>query len=104
VTARCTVVLTLHVQPGARQTLVAGRYGNGVKLRVAAPPESGRANAAVLRLLAETFGVPRRNVTLEAGHTSRQKRVRVQDVDPAALARWEEKLDQLARLTGSPPS
>ncbi len=75
------VVLSLHVQPGAKRTGVAGAHGEGsqsrLKIRLAAPPVDGKANAELLRFLAEAFGVPLRAVTLLRGETSRQKAVRI---------------------------
>ena len=71
------LVLTLHVQPGAKRTEVAGAHGDALKIRLAAPPVEGKANAALLRYLAEAFGVPQRAVTLVRGETSRQKTVRI---------------------------
>jgi uncharacterized protein len=71
------VVLELHVQPGAKRTEFAGRHGERLKVRLAAPPVDGKANAALIEFLAEHYGVPRRNVTIEAGHASRQKRVSI---------------------------
>jgi uncharacterized protein len=71
------LVLTLHVQPGAKRTEVAGTHGDALKLRLAARPIEGEANAALLRWLAESFGVPQRNVTLLRGGKSRTKTVRV---------------------------
>ena len=72
------LVLTLHVQPGARRTEVAGVHGDALKVRLAAPPVEGKANLALLRFLAEAFGVPPRAVTLVRGETSRQKTVRIE--------------------------
>ena len=56
-------------------------------MRLAAPPVEGRANAALVAFLAERFRVPRRNVTIVAGETSREKRVEVRGsgVDPGGL-------------------
>ena len=75
------VVLALQVQPGAKRTGIAGTHGEGagrrLKLRLAAPPVDGKANAELTRYLAAAFGVPQRNVTLLRGETSRQKTVRV---------------------------
>jgi uncharacterized protein len=65
--------LRLRVAPGTNRPGVVGRYGDGWKVRVTAPPEGGRANEAVLRLLAKTLGVPRRDLELAAGSTSRDK-------------------------------
>ncbi|MDE2131479.1 MAG: YggU family protein [Betaproteobacteria bacterium] len=70
-----TLVLQLHVQPGAKRTGWAGLHGDAIKVRLAAPPVDGQANEALLRFLADTFGVPVRQVVLRAGAGSRQKRV-----------------------------
>ena len=51
------VVLRVHVQPGAGRSAVVGRHGDALKVRVAAPPEGGRANEACRALVAETFGL-----------------------------------------------
>lgn len=71
------IVLELHVQPGAKRTEFAGMHGERRKLRLAAPPVDGKANAALIEFIAAQYGVPKRNVTIEAGEHSRQKRVRV---------------------------
>jgi uncharacterized protein (TIGR00251 family) len=65
--------LRVRVAPGARTAAVVGRHGSGWKLRVAAPPVDGKANEAVLRLLAETLAVPRARVALVSGHGGRDK-------------------------------
>jgi uncharacterized protein len=79
------LVLALHVQPGAKRTAVAGVHGDGdaarLKLRLAAPPVDGKANAELIRYFAASFGVPQRGVMVERGETSRQKTVRI--VQPA---------------------
>ena len=75
------LVLALHVQPGAARTEVAGVHGEGraarLRIRLAAPPVDGKANAELLRFLAAAFDVPLRNVTLVRGEASRQKTIRV---------------------------
>ncbi len=72
-----TVTLTLHIQPGAKHTNVAGLHGEALKLRLAAPPIEGRANEALLKFIAEKFAVPLRNVELKQGGQSRHKVVAV---------------------------
>jgi uncharacterized protein len=69
------VILELHVQPGASRTEFAGKHGERIKVRLAAPPQDGKANAALIEFLARHYGVPRRNVRITAGLKSRQKRV-----------------------------
>ena len=71
------IVLTLHVQPGAARTGVAGAHGDALKVRLAAPPVDGKANDALRRFLAAEFAVPLRSVTLVRGEASRQKTVRI---------------------------
>lgn len=79
--------LVLHIQPGARQTEVAGLHGAALKIRLAAPPVDGKANAALLAFLAERLAVPRRALTLVSGDAARQKRVRIEAVSAADLDR-----------------
>jgi hypothetical protein len=67
----------LHVQPGAKRTAVAGLHGERLKIRLAARAVGGAANRALVEFLADALAVPRRDVTIEAGETSRQKRVSV---------------------------
>ena len=86
-TADGSLLLALHIQPGAKQTGFAGLHGEAMKLRLAAPPVDGRANAALCAFLAEFCGVPKAAVTLVSGETSRAKRVRVDKATPAAVAR-----------------
>jgi uncharacterized protein len=79
--------LRLRVSPGARNARVVGRHGQAWKVRVAAPPEGGRANEAVVRLLAETLSLPRGAVTLVSGHGARDKVVRLDGLDQTQIER-----------------
>ncbi len=79
-------VLRLHVQPGAGPDGIVGAHGNALKLRVQAPAVSGKANEAVLRLLAREFGSPSASLRLTAGETSRDKRVLFAGVPVAEFA------------------
>ena len=69
-----TFILRVHVQPGAGRTAVVGRHGDALKLKVAAPPEQGRANEACEKFLAEILGLKHTDVTLSSGGSSRSKR------------------------------
>jgi hypothetical protein len=88
---RSSARIAVRVAPGAAATSVVGRHGEAWKVRVTQPAESGRANEAVVRLLADTFSVPSRDVAVVAGRTSRDKIVAVTGLDldqaNAALAR-----------------
>ena len=70
--------LALHVQPGAKRTDIAGLHGEALKIRLAAPPVEGKANAALRRFLADAFGVPLQRVSILRGESSRQKVVRIE--------------------------
>jgi uncharacterized protein len=69
--------LQLRVSPGARRSELVGRHGDAWKVRVAAPPEGGRANEALLELLADRLELPRSQVTIVSGHAARDKIVRL---------------------------
>jgi len=79
--------LRVRVAPGARAAAVVGRHGSAWKLRVAAPPVDGKANEAVLRLLAETLALPRARVALVSGHGGRDKVVELSGIDAAETDR-----------------
>lgn len=84
-----SIRLTLHVQPGAKKTEIAGEHGDALKIRLAAPPVDGKANQALLSYLAERFDVPQRQVVLKQGETSRRKVVEIggSSVSPDSLLR-----------------
>ena len=69
------MILELHVQPGAKRSEFAGKHGERIKVRLAAPAVEGKANDALVEFLADHFGVPKRNVRIASGLKSRQKRV-----------------------------
>jgi uncharacterized protein len=79
--------LQLRVSPGAKSARIVGRHGEAWKVRVAAPPEGGRANDAVVRLLAETLSLSRDAVTLVSGHGARDKIVRLDGLDQDQIER-----------------
>jgi len=79
--------LRLRVSPGARSAEVVGRHGEAWKVRVAAPAEAGRANEAVVRLLADTLSLPRDAVTLVSGHGARDKVVQLAGLDSTQVER-----------------
>lgn len=82
-----TLTLTLHIQPGAKRTEVTGLHGEALKIRLAAPPVEGRANEALLKFVAASFGVPLRQVELKQGGQSRHKVVAVtgSHIEPESL-------------------
>jgi uncharacterized protein len=106
--ATSAVVLRLAVQPGAGRSAVIGRRGDALAVRVAPPPLGGRANAAVVELVAELFGVSRADVELVSGERNRQKRVRVRGVGADGARRvldgaLEESASAASRSRGRRP-
>jgi uncharacterized protein (TIGR00251 family) len=86
--------LRIQVHPGARRSSVRGwRQDGALKLEVVSPPEDGRANQAVTRLLAEVLGVQRRQVSVVRGLGSRTKWIEVEGLSEAEIRhRIEEAL------------
>ncbi len=81
------VTLRLHIQPGAKKTEVVGLHGEALKIRLAAPPVDGKANACLIGFLAERLGVAKSAVELLSGEFSRTKRLRVSGGDPVLVRR-----------------
>lgn len=83
------LVITARISPKASRDAVVGVMptpdGEALKISVTAPPDKGKANAAVVALLAKAFGVAKSSVTVLAGDTDRRKVLRVSG-DPAALS------------------
>ncbi|HZZ91444.1 MAG TPA: DUF167 domain-containing protein [Usitatibacter sp.] len=81
-----SLLLKIHVQPGAKRTEVAGLHGDALKVRVAAAAVEDRANDALVAFIAQRLGVAKRDVAIAAGTRSRDKRVEVRaPADPARL-------------------
>jgi uncharacterized protein len=80
-----TARLIVQVQPRAKRSEVAGRYGDAVKIRLAAPPVDGAANEELIRFIAELLNVPRSSVRISAGLTARRKTVEIEGVTPEAV-------------------
>ena len=86
--------LKLRVVPGSGRPGIVGRYGDAWKVRVTAAPERGKANEAVLIELASVLDVPRQDVDLVAGHSSRDKIAVVRHVPEREI---EARLEAAAR-------
>ena len=78
--------LTLHIQPGARKTEIAGQHGDALKIRLAAPPVDGKANEALIKFFADALGLPKSAVTIKSGQTSRRKALEVSGSDARQIA------------------
>jgi uncharacterized protein (TIGR00251 family) len=85
--AAASTRVRLRVSPGAGRAQIVGRHGDAWKVRVTAAPEQGRANDAVLRLLADALGLPRDALVLVSGHGARDKIVELTGLGPALVER-----------------
>ena len=70
-------VLQVHVVPNARSDVVVGEYGGALKIKLRAQPLEGKANAALLRFLAEQLKLPRKAIVLKSGEKSRDKTIQI---------------------------
>ena len=84
--------LKIKVAPGSRKSELVGWLGDELKLRVKAPPEKGKANAEVIKLLAKALDLPSGQIDITTGHTSQRKTVVVAGIDQTLL---EKKINQL---------
>ena len=82
------ITLTLHIQPGAKKTEIAGLHGDALKIRLAAPPVDGKANEALVKFVAEALKLPKSAVNLKSGQTSRRKVLEVSGATSEAVARF----------------
>lgn len=69
------MILKVKISPNASQTKVEGWQGDTLKIRIAAPPDKGKANETLIELLAETYSIPKSRVQIISGHASRNKRI-----------------------------
>lgn len=78
--------INVYVQPRASKTAVAGMHDGAVKIRLAAPPVDGAANAALVEFVADQLGVAKSRVRITAGLASRRKTVEVDGISAQQLA------------------
>ncbi|MGH8175867.1 MAG: DUF167 domain-containing protein [Steroidobacter sp.] len=77
---RSSVRINIYVQPRASKTAIAGRHDNAIRIRLAAPPVDGAANAALVEFVAERLDIAKSRVRVVAGHASRRKVIEIDDV------------------------
>lgn len=73
------LLLAVYIQPRASRDEITGQHGEALRIRIAAPPVDGEANAALCRFLADVFGVAKSAVSVEAGQSGRRKTVRIRE-------------------------
>lgn len=91
-------ILKLRVTPNAAKSEVVGWHGDALRIRVAAPPTNGRANSAVIEILADYLGIRPKAIEIARGHASRDKVAHIYGVDRRALL---GRLGDTTTVTGS---
>ncbi|MFN8497781.1 MAG: DUF167 domain-containing protein [Anaerolineae bacterium] len=76
----------VYVQPRASRTQIVGLHGDALRVRLTAPPVEGRANEALIALLAGTLKLPRSRIAIVGGETARTKSVEVEGLSPPDVA------------------
>ena len=89
------VVLPVKARPGARRNAIDGVHGGALKVSVTQAAEKGKANTAIIALLAKEFGVAKSAIQLLTGATNSQKKFIVQGLSAKALA------NRLAEIIGA---
>lgn len=79
------ITFRVKVVPGASRNRVAGVWDGAMRVQLSAPPEGGKANRALIRLLADLLDVPRRDISIASGKTNPHKTILIAASEPAAL-------------------
>ena len=86
------IIIPVRVQPNASKERIVGEYNGQLKIAVSAPPEKGKANKAIIKLLAEKLGTKVSSIRVISGETSREKRIFIEGLRASSLdLLWEEK-------------
>jgi hypothetical protein len=88
------VTLSIRIQPRASKNEIVALAGGGLKIRLTAPPVDGAANEALVKFLADALSIPKSNVEIASGHTSKNKIVRIHGISKADV-------ESLLNLTGN---
>lgn len=78
-------LLNVKAVPGSSRDRVVGRYGDGIKVQVSAPPEGGKANGAVVRVVAAALGVKASQLRIIKGHTQPRKTLEIDGLDASQI-------------------
>ena len=89
-----SIHLWIKAVPGASRDQIAGVLGDRLKIRVSAPPEAGKANAAICETLAAALKIKPRQIEIHAGHVHPEKIVRITGVDAEQFAKFIEQFKE----------
>lgn len=87
-----SILIAVKAVPGASRDQIAGALGDRLKVRISAPPEGGKANDAIRRLIADALGLKPRDVSIASGAASSEKTIRAAGIN-ANEARRRLNLD-----------
>ena len=87
-------IIAVHVTPRSSKDAILGLENDEVRVKVTAPPDDGKANKAVCKLVAKELGIPKSAVNVASGQTSRHKRLSI-EADEARVRVWYEALPTL---------
>lgn len=76
------IVISVKVQPGSGKNCIVGNLGGRLKLAVSAAPEKGKANKAIIELLAKTLHIHKSSIHILSGETSQDKKLRIEGITP----------------------
>jgi uncharacterized protein (TIGR00251 family) len=85
------IVITVKVVPGSSRSEIVGRHGTMLKIKVAAPPEKGKANKALLEFLAKQLNLKKTDLEITSGHTASVKQVFIAGATVEAVESMYEK-------------
>ncbi len=79
------IIIPVKVQPNASKERIVGEYNGQLKIAVTAPPEKGKANKAIIKLLAEKLNIRVSSIKVIAGETSREKKIFIEGLKASSL-------------------
>jgi uncharacterized protein (TIGR00251 family) len=88
------VTLSIRIQPRASKNEIVALAGGGLKIRLTAPPVDGAANEALVKFLADTLSIPKSNVEIVSGHTSKNKIVKISGISKEEARRMLNSRDE----------
>ena len=86
------IILKVYLQPKSSKNEIVGPYRDGIKIKVTAPPIEGKANKALIRFLAEEFGISSSCIEILKGHHFREKTLKILGLAPQELLDFKKKI------------
>lgn len=84
------IVFNLRVIPNSSKSEIVGEFAGSLKVKIAAPPVGGAANAELAKFLSKKLGLAKSRIEIISGHSSKNKQIKIYNSDPKALAKLIE--------------